>query len=91
MKHNRGLLGVLRTNPERLNPKQQNKRQDYFVQQPAIQAIYQFKQQLHQLLMHKSCKAKKCKELLPTYLSFVKQLKQQPLKPLQTLGKTLYQ
>lgn len=41
--------------------------------------------------MHKSCNAKKCKERLPTFLSFVKQLKQQPLKPLQTLGKTLYQ
>ena len=43
----RGLLGALRTNPAKLNPKQRHKRNDYF--------------------------------------------KQQPLQPLQTLGKTLYQ
>jgi len=91
MKYNRGLLGALRTNPERLNSRQQHKRQDYFKIQPAIEAIYHFKQQLHQLLMEKHCQARKCKRLLPVFLNFVKSLKQQPLKPLQTLGKTLYQ
>ncbi len=89
MKYNRGLLGALRTNHERLKPKQQHKRNDYFKQQPAIEAIYQFKQQLHQLLLEKHCQARKCKRLLPVFLDFIKQLKQQPLQPLQTLGKTL--
>ena len=41
--------------------------------------------------MEKHCKAKKCKRLLPVFLDLIKVLKQQPLKPLVTLGKTLYQ
>jgi transposase len=91
MKNKRGLLGALRTNPENLSVKSLQKRNDYLRQQPVIDAIYQFKQQLHCLLMKKMMTAKGCKDLIPLFLKMVNELKQSPFKRLKTLGKTLYQ
>jgi transposase len=48
MKNQRGLLAALRTNPDNLTAKRLQKRDDYFKQQPTIEAIYQFKQRLHE-------------------------------------------
>lgn len=90
IKYHRGLLGVLRSNPENLTDRKKQIRDDYLKQQPAIEALYEFKQQLHRLLMKKHCTAKKCKRLLPIFLKMITQLKQNPFKPLLTLAKTLY-
>lgn len=89
MKYQRGLLAALRTNPENLSDKRRQRRDQYFVEQPAIQVIYEFKQQLHQLLMKKHCKAKNCKQLLPVFIHMIEQLKQSLFQPLKTLGNTL--
>lgn len=35
-----------------------NKREEYLAKQPVISAIYQFKQQLHRVLMKKRCRQK---------------------------------
>lgn len=91
MKNQRGLLAALRTNPDDLSSQRLNKRDQYFIQKPAIDAIYQFKQQLHRLLMKKTVKAKRCKKLIPLFLKMIAQLKQSPFKRLMALGKTLYQ
>lgn len=91
IKNQRGLLAALRTNPENLNAKRLKKRDDYLKQQPIIDAIYQFKQQIHRLLMKKTLKAKDCKRFIPIFLNTIKELKQSPFKRLVTLGKTLYQ
>ncbi|HVV67943.1 MAG TPA: ISL3 family transposase [Gammaproteobacteria bacterium] len=91
MKYQRGLLAALRTKPENLCEKRKKKRDEYLEQQPAIKAIYDFKQQLHELLMYKHRKARQCKHLIPLFLERIKELKQSPFKPLRTLGKTLYQ
>lgn len=91
LKYQRGLLGALRTNPENLSLKQKVWRNDYLQQQPAIAAIYHFKQCLHHLLMHKHRTAKQCKKLIPIFLNKIKELKSHPFEPLQTLAKTLYQ
>lgn len=91
IKHQRGMLTMLRTHPERLSEKQIQKRDEYFKQHPLIKEIYDFKQRLHRLLMIKRRRAKQCKRLIPLFLAKIKQLKQTALKPLQTLGKTLYQ
>lgn len=90
IKYQRGILAILRTKPEKLSSKQLQQRDDYFKQQPAIEAIYQFKQRMHTLLMHKECKAKKCRELIPMFLDMIKQLKQTAFSQLVKLGKTLY-
>jgi transposase len=91
MKYQRGLLAALRTNPGNLTVERRKRRDEYFKQQPAIAAIYEFKQKLHRLLMYKHRKAKYCKRLIPIYLEYIKLLKQSGFKSLETLGKTLYQ
>jgi len=73
IKYHRGLLAALRTNPENLSDKRLVKRDEYLNTQPAINAIYQFKQRLHQLLMKKECTAKRCQKLIPIFLGFIKQ------------------
>lgn len=90
LKYQRGLLNALRTKPENLMQKQLNKRNDYFRNQPGIEAVYAFKQRLHQLLMQKQCTAKKCKRLIPIFLRCIAQLKASPFQALRTLGKTFY-
>lgn len=91
MKNQRGLLAALRTNPDNLRAKQLQKRDEYFKQQPIIEAIYNFKRRLHRLLMKKTVQAKRCKRLIPLFLKMITALKESPFKRLVTLGKTLYQ
>ena len=91
MKHQRGLLACLRTKPNNLSVKQHIKRNAYLKQQPAIDAIYQFKQSLYRVLMKKTMTAKRCKRIIPLFLKMIKELKQSPFKRLITLGKTRYQ
>ena len=57
MKYQRGTLAAIKTKPENLTPLRLNKRNSYLEQQPAIAAIYDFKQELHQLLTKKHCTA----------------------------------
>lgn len=91
MKSQRGLLAALRTNPENLTPQRLKKRDEYLNQHPAINAIYQFKRQLHRVLMKKTMQAKRCKKVIPLFLKMITVLKESPFKRLATLGKTLYQ
>jgi len=90
MKHQRGLLAALRSNPENLSEKNILKRDEYLNQQPIINAIYQFKQKLHQLLMRKTMPKHQCEKYIPKFLEMIKELKESPFKRLKTLGKTLY-
>ncbi|WP_233586818.1 transposase [Legionella sp. km772] len=90
VKNNRGILALLRTRPDRLTPEKQRKRDTFLTQNPAIDAIYQFQPQLHQLLMNKSLNQKKFREVIPIYcLDMLHDLKQSPFKALAALGKTL--
>lgn len=91
LKHHRGLLAALRTNPDNLSAKRLKLRDDYLKLQPAVGAIYQFKRQLHRLLMKKTMQAWRCKRVIPLFLKMITALKQSPFKRLITLGKTLYQ
>jgi transposase len=91
MKNQRGLLAALRTNPENLTPQRLRTRDEYLNQQPAINAIYQFKRQLHRALMKKTMQAQPCKKVIPVFLKMVTAFKESPFKRLMTLGKRLYQ
>ena len=90
MKYKRGLLHALRTKPDNLSTARELKRDSYLNQNPAIAAIYDFKQTLHQMLSKKSQNHQQCKKMAPLFLSMVQQLRQSPMEPLQTLGNTLY-
>jgi transposase len=91
MKNKRGILRVLRTNPNKLTSKGMHKRDTYLNKYPAIDAIYQFKRQLHRLLSKKTMQAKRCKRVIPLFLKMIKALKESPFKKLKTLGKTFYE
>ena len=54
IKNHRGLFAILRTKPENPSEKKRIKRNEFKKKHPAIEVIYPFKQQLHQLLMHKN-------------------------------------
>lgn len=90
MKYHRGVLAMFRTRPEHLSETRRLKLKQFLDEQPAIQALYQFKEQLFTLLKHKHRKAKECKSLIPIFLDMVKQLKAAVFAPLVKLGKTLF-
>jgi transposase len=91
IKYHRSRLGLLRTKPENLSSKKKLQKEEYLKTNPAVAAIDAFKQRLHRLLMIKHQTQRQCKMLLPLFLKMLHELKQSPFKPLQTLGKTLYQ
>jgi transposase len=49
IKNNRGILALLRTRPDRLTPQRKLKRDAFLEDNPAINAIYQFQQQIQAL------------------------------------------
>lgn len=91
IKNKRGILAALRTHPDKLYGNRLMKRDNYLKLNPAINAIYDFKQRVHRLLMKKSMKARHCKRLIPLFLNMINDLKQSSFKRLITLGKTFNQ
>lgn len=87
---NRGLLSLLRRHACNLKPEQQAKLQSYLSQQPALQAAYQFRERLIQMLLLKSRTARQCRRLAPELLEAVQQLRSSGFAPMQTLGHTLH-
>jgi len=90
LKYQRGVLSMLRTRPENLSEYKNDKLQHFLRQNPAIQALYDFKEQLFILLKNKHQTARKCKQLIPEFLDMITQLKKSIFEPLVRLGKTLY-
>lgn len=91
IKNKRGLLAALRTNPDNLSMERLKRRDQFLEEQPAIEAMYHFKRQLHRLLMKKTLTAKRCKRVIPLFLKMIKALKQSGFKRLKSLGRTLYE
>ena len=75
----------------RLQPrrKRKRKRDVFLAENPAINAIYQFQQQPHQILMQKMLTKIRCRKLIPRFLEMLHDLKKSPFKALASLGKTL--
>lgn len=89
VKSNRGILALLRTRPDNLTPERKIKRDLFLSENPAIEAIYQFQQRLHQVLMQKMLTKKRCRKLIPCFIELLSELKSSPFKALAALGKTL--
>jgi len=86
---NRGLLSLIRRHAWNLRPEQQERLAEYFRHHQEIQPIYEFKQRLCQLLLHKHCTARYCRRLIPLFLNKIEQLINSGLAALQQLGRTL--
>lgn len=90
IKFQRAIMNVLRKPITKLTDKQQQRQRHLFNTYPALEIIYDFQCQLHQLLMLKTCKAKRVKKLLPKFLNMIKLLKESPFQAMSSLGKTFY-
>ena len=91
IKHNRGILSVLRTKPENLTEKKRLKLHEFLSNNSAINVLYDFQQELHKLLMHKTVNQQYSKRLIPMLLDKIEALRQSGFNALRTLGNTLYQ
>jgi transposase len=86
----RGLLSLMRRHRANLkSPEQADRLQTYLSEMPVLKLIYEFKQDLCRILLHKHCKAYKCRELAKQFLKAVDELIDSKLEPLVTLGETL--
>ena len=90
IKYQRGTLAMLRTKPNNLSDNKKIKIKHFMDEQPAIEALYQFKLRLIDLLMWKKRKKVQCYELAASFLEFIHKLKNATFEPLVKLGKTLY-
>jgi transposase len=86
----RGLLSLMRRHRHNLKPDQQLRLAAYLASQPALEAIYRFKQKLCYLLLKKHRTRKQCAALAPRFLRAVHELRQTGLPQLVTLGQTLH-
>ncbi len=89
VKSNRGIMALLRTRPDNLTPPKRIKRDTFLAENPAIDAVYQFQQRLHTILMQKTLTKIRCRKLIPEFLNMLDELKKSPFKALAVLGKTL--
>jgi transposase len=86
---NRGLLSLMRRHRWNLEPKQIENLQKYLEKFPGLQAVYEFKQNLCELLLIKKQTAKQCRRHIPKLLQSIEQLKDSGFDHLKALGKTL--
>jgi transposase len=85
-----GLLRLLMTRPSKLRPEQREKLQAYFVEQPALQAVYDFCHELNELLRVKAQSLRGCRKYVAELLERIRQLRRSPFAAMQALGKTLF-
>lgn len=90
IRYQRGTLAILRTSPDNLSEHKKQKLKAFLQANPAIEALYQFKLRILDLLKQKQLTAKRAKKLIPVFFGFIKQLKESKLEHLIKLGKTLY-
>lgn len=88
-RRNRGLLSLLRRRADRLDPEQRQALAGYLHAHPAIAALYQFKQELWELLRPNGLNPPACRVRIRELLDRIWQLKNSPFDSLATLGQTL--
>ena len=86
---NRGLLSLMRRHEKNLRPEQKIRLQSYLQAHPVLGEIYRFKQRLCELLLLRRKNKKAMREIVPTLLGMIDELKQTSLEPLSTLGRSL--
>jgi len=85
---NKGLVSLMRRHPRNLKPEQALRLGEYFQEHPAIEAIYRFKQKLHDLLCKKHQTAKQCRRHAKSFDAMLQQLKSSGFEEFASLGHT---
>jgi len=91
IRHQRGLLCALRKAPEKLNPRQLQRRDSLFEDFPQLLPIYEQMHAMRRLLKHKHQRKKQCRGHLRKLSQAIAWFNNSGLKPLQTLAQSLQQ
>ncbi len=86
----RGLVSLMRQHGWNLRPKSRENLERYLDEYPELRPIYEFKQGLAKLMLHKHRTAKECKKLIPQFLQKLEDLKSSGFRSMQRLGESLY-
>jgi len=87
----RGLVSLMRRHQSRLKSEEQAANlMAYLQQRPGLKAIYDFKQRLCELLLHKHCNQRKCQSLASRLVHAIDELRNSKLPYLVQLGETLH-
>ena len=68
---------------------QEQKLRESFSRNPALQAVYEFGQELCELLRIRRQNKEQCRELVARLLAYIDELCRSPFKPMSSLGRTL--
>lgn len=86
---NRGLVSLMRRHEWRLSPEQREKLRSYLKRHPVLEAIYDFKQKLMQLVLLRRLSKTEARPRLHELLQMLQDLARAPIDALKTLGETL--
>jgi transposase len=86
---NRGYLALLRTRADRLDPGQRQRLGKLFAEHPALQPVYELKEQLCALLRLKTQSKGSCRHYIRELFSLIDTLRTSGLEAAVTLGQTL--
>lgn len=87
---NRGLLSLMRRHEENLKPEQKIKLRAYLRNNPALEVIYDFKQNLMRLILARVYSKSEARVLIPKFLDSIEMLRGSHFKWMKTLGDTLW-
>lgn len=90
LKNHRGLLGVLRRHPSRLEERHQIRLRKLLADYPALQPLYEKMVELWDLLRLKHQTAKACRQHISRLLGLIDELRQSALEPLVRLASTFH-
>ena len=88
-RENRGIMRLMRKHEWKLTEKQEVRLKEYLNDQPAVKAIYDFKQGLNKLLLRKDIYKSEAPSLISQYLWHMNELLNSPIEAFQKLGRTL--
>jgi transposase len=82
------LISLFRRRIHHLKPEQQLKFHQYLRSKPGLVAVYDFRNEIHDLLAQRNLSKKKMRRTIKQYFRFIKELETSPFKPLHSLAQT---
>jgi transposase len=87
---NRGLMYMMRMHEwSQMKEKSRNNLNRYLAENPALKAVYDFKQELMKLILSRVYNKSQARKLVPRFLDAIRALKMSKFRNLETLGYTL--
>ena len=88
-RQNRGLVSLFRRKPSNLSLFQKLNLRRYLRSKPGLEALYDFKNEIYNILMNRGVQKKQMRQIITKYFEIIKNLKDSGFTPLISLAKTL--